>query len=273
MSRPEIRLFNRHSYLSENNKIENLSLAAGLGFSIPATIVTNDFGAAPADSECWIQKPVAGGAFTTSLQDFLAIEDPNEKSYPRFIQRMMHRPELRIYRIWSALFGFRLSSPISITAQRTTSRSNRRTFPWKPGTASSLFATRWDSISRRRISCRTSKATYSSWKSIRSPCSSPSTGQSTGSLATPSSTTCYNHTLSHDREIHMVPATGLQMYEGLGDTLEMAVEEATRKIPARPHRDFVVSRVVEWGMQFGGFTGAKSLYAKLIEDEHATFKT
>jgi hypothetical protein len=64
-----------------------------------------------------------------------------------------------------------------------------------------------------------------------------------------------------------------RLYEGLGETLEAAVEQATRKIPPRPHRDFVVSRIVEWGMQIGGLTGAKNFYAKLIEDENAAFKT
>lgn len=63
------------------------------------------------------------------------------------------------------------------------------------------------------------------------------------------------------------------LYEGLGETLEAAVEQATKNIPPRPHRDFVVSRVVEWGMQIGGFMGAKSFYAKLIEDENAEFET
>jgi hypothetical protein len=71
----------------------------------------------------------------------------------------------------------------------------------------------------------------------------------------------------------MATTTELKMYEGVGDTLEAAVESATRKITPRPNRDFVVSRVVEWGMQIGGFTGAVSFYAKLIEDENATFKT
>lgn len=89
MGRPEIRLFNRHSYLSENNKIENLRIAESLGFKVPRTIVTNDFAVAPPNPEMWIQKPVAGGAYTTSLPEFLATNDQKEKSYPRFIQRLI----------------------------------------------------------------------------------------------------------------------------------------------------------------------------------------
>jgi hypothetical protein len=111
LSRPEVRLFNRHSYLSENNKIENLRLAESVGFSVPQTIVTNDFDTAPSDHDRWIQKPVAGGSYTTSLFTFLAKDSSSKKSYPRFVQQLLHRPELRIYLVGKALFGFRLSSP------------------------------------------------------------------------------------------------------------------------------------------------------------------
>jgi hypothetical protein len=71
----------------------------------------------------------------------------------------------------------------------------------------------------------------------------------------------------------MAQGAASPMYEGLGDTLEEAVENATSAIPLRNGRDFVVSRVVEWGMQIGGFTLAKTFYVKLIEDENAPFKT
>jgi hypothetical protein len=111
MSQPGIRVFNRHSYLSENNKIENLLLAKCVGLDIPRTIVTNEFEAVQSNIEKWIQKPVAGGAYTTSLSDFLATDDPKMKSYPRFVQQVMERPELRIYVVGRNLFGFRLLSP------------------------------------------------------------------------------------------------------------------------------------------------------------------
>ncbi|TMJ04741.1 MAG: hypothetical protein E6G97_04360 [Alphaproteobacteria bacterium] len=64
-----------------------------------------------------------------------------------------------------------------------------------------------------------------------------------------------------------------QYYEAIGDTLEQAVERAHAQIPPRRERDFAVSRIIEWGMQRGGITGAQVFYVKLIEDETAPFKT
>jgi len=111
LSQSGVRLFNRHSYLSENNKIENLRLATSVGLDIPQTLVTNEFTSGPDDQENWIQKPIAGGAYTTLLGDFLTEACAKEKAYPRFVQRRMQRPELRIYRVGPSLFGFRLTSP------------------------------------------------------------------------------------------------------------------------------------------------------------------
>jgi hypothetical protein len=62
-------------------------------------------------------------------------------------------------------------------------------------------------------------------------------------------------------------------YEAIGDTVDAAIEKAHAQIPPRQGRDFVVSRVIELGMQRGGFTGAKAFYARGIEDENANFKT
>lgn len=110
LSRPGIRLFNRHSYLSENNKIENLGLAVQAGLLVPETIVTNEFEARFADRDGWIQKPVAGGEYTTLLSAFTADGTEKPASFPRFVQRRLHRPELRVYRIGEALLGFHLRS-------------------------------------------------------------------------------------------------------------------------------------------------------------------
>jgi hypothetical protein len=110
LSRPTLKLLNRHSYLSENNKLENLLLAARVGLSVPETVVTNDFGDGRQDADGWIQKPVAGGDYTTTLGDFLTKHDPEVLGYPRFVQRRMARPELRIYRVGPRLFGFHLHS-------------------------------------------------------------------------------------------------------------------------------------------------------------------
>jgi hypothetical protein len=110
LSRPGVKLFNRHSYLSENNKIENLRLAMQVGLVAPETIVTNEFKTAPADGECWIQKPIAGGEYTTLLSEFTAEGNGTRTSFPRFVQRRLHRPELRVYRIGETLLGFHLRS-------------------------------------------------------------------------------------------------------------------------------------------------------------------
>lgn len=63
------------------------------------------------------------------------------------------------------------------------------------------------------------------------------------------------------------------LYEGLGDTLEVAVRKAHAQIPLRTGRDFVICRVVEFGYQRGGFTDTKLFYAKVVEDEFCPLKT
>lgn len=62
-------------------------------------------------------------------------------------------------------------------------------------------------------------------------------------------------------------------YEAIGDTLDDAVAKAHDKIPLRAGRDFVVSRIVNWGMQTGGFVFDRKYYATLEEDENAPFRT
>jgi hypothetical protein len=108
VSNREVRILNRHSYSSENNKIENLTLALQCGLKIPDTIVTNVF---VGGDVTWIQKPVAGGSYTTTLASLVLDEEANKTPYPRFLQPKMHRPELRIYRIGSTLLGFAITSP------------------------------------------------------------------------------------------------------------------------------------------------------------------
>lgn len=64
-----------------------------------------------------------------------------------------------------------------------------------------------------------------------------------------------------------------QTYEGVGPTIEEAVKAAHDQIPPRKGRDFTVSKVLTWGMQFGGFTAQTSFYAIVEEDENAPFRT
>lgn len=68
-------------------------------------------------------------------------------------------------------------------------------------------------------------------------------------------------------------SAAVQMYQGLGETLEDAVRNAHSKIPPRAGRDFVVCRVMDWGYQRGGFMDSKLFYAKVIEDEFSPLKT
>lgn len=62
------------------------------------------------------------------------------------------------------------------------------------------------------------------------------------------------------------------IYEAIGETLESATAAAHDKIPLRPGRDFTVSRVLGWGMQFGGFTLQRRYIVQLIEDPDASFR-
>jgi hypothetical protein len=64
-----------------------------------------------------------------------------------------------------------------------------------------------------------------------------------------------------------------RVYRAAGQSLDEAVSTAHDQIPVRPGRDFAVSRIVEWGMQRGGFTMQRRYYAVLIEEPNASFIT
>jgi hypothetical protein len=66
------------------------------------------------------------------------------------------------------------------------------------------------------------------------------------------------------------PTSGL--YEGTGKNLEEAVKNAHQQIPLRQGKDFVISKVVEWGFCRGGFIDVELFYAKVIEDEFSPLK-
>lgn len=102
VSQPGIRVFNRHTYLRENNKIQNLILARASGLAVPPTIVTTGCPVVP-DEVPHIQKPVAGGEYTAEL-------GAGGARYPRFVQPRLNRPEMRVYRIGSQIMGFWLDS-------------------------------------------------------------------------------------------------------------------------------------------------------------------
>jgi hypothetical protein len=113
LGNPGVAAFNRLSASRENTKVYNLLMARQIGLRIPETLVTNDF--AEVDrmlSGPLIQKPVAGGEFTTTFESFLENLKDNSTlgRYPRFIQPRLSRPELRIYRIGESTLSFSLSS-------------------------------------------------------------------------------------------------------------------------------------------------------------------
>jgi hypothetical protein len=113
LANPDVAAFNRHSASRENNKIHNLMMARQMGLRIPETVVTNDF----VDIDrlltgSLIQKPVAGGEYTTTYDSFFeGLENTSSLNrYPRFIQPRLSRPELRVYRVGDSMLGFSLLS-------------------------------------------------------------------------------------------------------------------------------------------------------------------
>jgi hypothetical protein len=61
-------------------------------------------------------------------------------------------------------------------------------------------------------------------------------------------------------------------FEGVGENMEEALRRAHDKIPPHPGQDYTVSRVIDWGMQRGGFIDARRVWVRVIEDEDAKFK-
>jgi glutathione synthase/RimK-type ligase-like ATP-grasp enzyme len=113
LAHPEVRSFNKSSR-GEYAKLHNLFLARRVGLRVPDTLVTNEFDAAArALRGTLIEKPVAGGEHTTTLAGLkrrLRKTDAVAR-YPRFIQRKLGRPEMRVYRVGEDFIAFRLASP------------------------------------------------------------------------------------------------------------------------------------------------------------------
>ena len=62
-------------------------------------------------------------------------------------------------------------------------------------------------------------------------------------------------------------------YEGTGESIEAAVRQADMQIPPSDGKDFTVSKVVEWGMQYGGFIQMTLYNVVVEEDRGAPFHT
>lgn len=106
------KLFNRRTSLRENNKIQNLMEAIAVDLPVPKTIATNDFNMLRGNADTLIQKPLAGGEYTTLLSALISDEAVEVlHDAPRFVQPRLHRPEVRIYRIGKQLLAFEIRSP------------------------------------------------------------------------------------------------------------------------------------------------------------------
>lgn len=103
----DTRLFNRFATVRENNKIFNLMAARKSGLRVPPTVITNTLSAFVSDNRAMIEKPVAGGEYTSLLSDSVKAET---RTGPRFVQPRLLRPEYRVYRIGATLMAFELRS-------------------------------------------------------------------------------------------------------------------------------------------------------------------
>jgi hypothetical protein len=111
LAREGVRCFNRQTASQESSKIGNLVAAREVGLKIAETLVTNEFESVLGDGRRGlIQKPVAGGEFTTTLDELLEAPPSGVARHPRFLQARLRRPELRVYRVGSALFGFEIDA-------------------------------------------------------------------------------------------------------------------------------------------------------------------
>ncbi|EIJ36342.1 ATP-grasp domain-containing protein [Thiothrix nivea] len=112
LATPGIRIFNR-AFLpcGSVNKPYVLRLAMEMGFHVADTFVSNDIPAMNAlhDSGAWITKPVTGGSYCSLLEKHAGSVN-NILSYPQIVQQRLEQPELRVFRIGDAWFGFRVLS-------------------------------------------------------------------------------------------------------------------------------------------------------------------
>ncbi len=114
LASPAIRLCNRaFQACGAVNKPYVLRLALERGFNVAQTYVSNDIPAMNALGDCgaWITKPVTGGAYCTPLEPHEARLN-NRLSYPQIVQQRLEQPELRVFRVGNAWFGFKIESDV-----------------------------------------------------------------------------------------------------------------------------------------------------------------
>ena len=112
LAHPNVQMYNRH-YIGMH-KSYNLAVAKKIGFDIPHTLVTNQITTLRhlPHTDQYIVKPVTGGAYTLTLEDFLSEKKdfrPSNTSLV-YLQNKLVPPEMRIFGIKNEFFAFQLKS-------------------------------------------------------------------------------------------------------------------------------------------------------------------
>ncbi|MDD5393004.1 MAG: hypothetical protein PHE17_08315 [Thiothrix sp.] len=129
LASPDVKVFNR-LYLGRGgvNKPHVLHLALSVGLDIADTGVTNDGTLMDrlAATHDWIGKPVTGGAHCEEL----AVSGwAFPLSHPQIVQRKLQQPEMRVFRVGDAWFGFWVVSDALDYRTSATTRLEQTTVP------------------------------------------------------------------------------------------------------------------------------------------------
>lgn len=112
LASPDIHMSNRRFLpCGSVNKPYVLRLALEMGFNVADTFVSNDIPGMNSLHEqgAWVTKPVTGGSYCAELEKYEGRIN-NILSYPQIVQQRLEQPELRVFRIGHAWFGFRVMS-------------------------------------------------------------------------------------------------------------------------------------------------------------------
>ena len=114
LSSPDIHVCNRPFLACGGvNKPYVLRLALELGFNVADTYISNDIPAMDALAQTgeWVVKPVTGGAYCTPLIPHEGRGN-NILAFPQTVQQRLEQPELRVFRVGAAWFGFQVLSDV-----------------------------------------------------------------------------------------------------------------------------------------------------------------
>ncbi len=110
---PDVRILNRQTLNTLNNKSRNLRLARDIGFAIPDTMVLGDCSPLETvpDAENRIAKPLDGGAHTVSVSKL--NQQRTQSQWPNtsyFIQERLKGENLRVFVINQQAYCFHLAT-------------------------------------------------------------------------------------------------------------------------------------------------------------------